>query len=90
LGGLCGPAVQGIISTQVPPTEQGELQGALTSVMSITAIIGPPLMTNLFKWFSRPHATIFFPGAPFLAAAGCCLLSLLLAMRFLRHYVAPK
>ena len=90
LGGICGPAIQGIISTQVPPNEQGELQGGLTSVMSLTAIIGPPLMMNLFAHFSKPNAPVFFPGAPFLAAAICCLVSLLLSMRSLAHYVAPK
>lgn len=90
LGGICGPAAQGIMSTQVPATEQGELQGALTGVMSLTAIAGPPMMTNLFKYFSKPNPIVFFPGAAFLAAALCCLISFLLAWRALRHYVAPK
>ncbi|PUZ20640.1 MFS transporter, DHA1 family, tetracycline resistance protein [Chitinophaga costaii] len=90
LGGLAGPALQGIISTQVPPSEQGELQCTLTGIMNITAIMGPPLMTNLFKWFTQPQFSIFFPGAHFLSAAGFCFISLLLAFRSLRHYVAPK
>src|SRR5690606_20055788 len=38
LGGIAGPALQGLISTQVPSNEQGELQGALTSLMSLTSI----------------------------------------------------
>src|SRR5579872_1146106 len=57
LGGICGPALQSIMSNQVPENEQGELQGALTSLMSATMIIGPLLMTNLFAYFtgaSRP------------------------------------
>ena len=41
LGGICGPALQAVISNHVPPNEQGELQGALTSLMSVTTIIGP-------------------------------------------------
>jgi DHA1 family tetracycline resistance protein-like MFS transporter len=63
LGGLAGPALQGIISSQVPPNEQGELQGALTSLASLTSIAGPLVMANVFSWFTRPGATIYFPGA---------------------------
>lgn len=85
LGGICGPAIQGIISGSVPPNEQGELQGGLTSLMSVTAIIGPPMMTTLFATFTRPDAPIIFPGAPFLAGAILILLSTWLAYRFLRQ-----
>jgi DHA1 family tetracycline resistance protein-like MFS transporter len=66
LGGIAGPALQSIISGNVPSNEQGELQGALTSLMSATSIIGPPLMTNLFAYFTRPGAPVRFAGAPFL------------------------
>ncbi len=66
LGGIAGPALQSIISGNVPPNEQGELQGALTSLMSATSIIGPPLMTNLFYFFTHDKAPVQFPGAPFL------------------------
>ncbi|QNH63808.1 TCR/Tet family MFS transporter [Hymenobacter sediminicola] len=86
LGGIAGPALQGIMSGQVPPTEQGELQGALTSLVSLTSIIGPPLMTNLFSYFTGPTAPVHFPGAAFLAAAVLTVGSLLLALRSLgRH-----
>ena len=53
LGGICGPALQSVITGNVSKQEQGELQGALTSLMSATAIIGPPLMTNLFLLHAR-------------------------------------
>lgn len=66
LGGIAGPALQSIISGQVPPNEQGELQGALTSIMSLAAIAGPPMMTNLFEYFTRSAAPVYFPGASFL------------------------
>jgi MFS transporter, DHA1 family, tetracycline resistance protein len=69
LGGIAGPALQGIISTQVPANEQGELQGALTSLMSVTSIIGPPLMTNTFSYFTNSHAPVYLPGAPMLLGA---------------------
>jgi DHA1 family tetracycline resistance protein-like MFS transporter len=87
MGGIAGPAIQGIISSAVPPNEQGELQGALTSLMSATSIIGPPLMTNLFSWFTRPQATIRFPGAPFLMAAVLVLASAILAYKSLHETI---
>lgn len=83
LGGLAGPALQGIISSQVPSNEQGELQGALTSLMSATSIIGPLLMTYLFNFFTSPYAPVHFPGAPFLMGALLTIASLLFAMRSL-------
>jgi len=79
LGGLAGPALQGSISGQVPPNEQGELQGALTSLISATGVVGPLLMTNLFAWFTRPRAPLYFPGMPFLVGAGLTLVALLVA-----------
>jgi DHA1 family tetracycline resistance protein-like MFS transporter len=81
LGGISGPAIQGIISTQVPANEQGELQGGLTSLMSATTIIGPPIMTGLFAYFTKPGTPLLFPGAPFLAGALLSLLSAMLAYR---------
>lgn len=68
-GGIAGPALQSIISGNVPANEQGELQGALTSLISATSIIGPPLMTNLFAYFTKPDAPVQFAGAPFLLGA---------------------
>ena len=68
LGGICGPALQSIITKNIPSNEQGELQGALTSLMSATSIIGPPLMTQLFYYFTHKNAPFLFPGAPFLLA----------------------
>ncbi len=87
LGGIAGPALQGIISTQVPVNEQGELQGALTSLMSASAIVGPPVMTNLFAFFTSNNAPVYFPGMPFLAAAVLTLLSVIFAMRTLASYI---
>lgn len=83
LGGIAGPSLQSIISNQVPANEQGELQGGLTSLISITSIIGPLLMTNLFAYFTASRAPFYFPGAPFLMGAIFCLLSLLLALKSL-------
>jgi DHA1 family tetracycline resistance protein-like MFS transporter len=87
LGGIAGPALQGIMSNQVPANEQGELQGALTSLISVTSIIGPPLMTNLFAWFTAKDGSVYFPGAPFLAGALLMVVSTFFAMRSLASHV---
>lgn len=85
MGGFAGPALQGIISNQVPANQQGELQGALTSLVSFTAIFGPPLMTNLFSFFAGNNSIIHFPGMPFFTAAIFILLALILSVRALSN-----
>lgn len=84
LGGITGPSLRSIISRNVPPNEQGELQGSLTSLMSVTSIIGPLLMTNLFTWFTGPAATIQFAGAPFLVGAILMMISAFIAINSLK------
>ena len=86
MGGIAGPALQGIISGYVPPNEQGELQGALTGLMSVTTIIGPLMMTYLFAFFTTSHAPILFPGAPFLMGALLMLISTWLAARSMKKH----
>jgi DHA1 family tetracycline resistance protein-like MFS transporter len=81
LCGLAMPALRGIMSRQVPANAQGELQGALTSLQSLTAIGAPLLMTQLFGYFTGPRAPLYFPGASFLAAALLVAASLLLLRR---------
>lgn len=89
LGGISGPALQGIMSGQVPVNEQGELQGALTSLMSVTTIIGPLLMNNLFSFFTGKSAPFYFPGAAFFLGAVLMLIGILFALRSLKSYVQP-
>jgi MFS transporter, DHA1 family, tetracycline resistance protein len=75
LGGICGPALQSVITTQVDATQQGQIQGVLTSLVSLAAIVGPPLMTNVFYQFTKTDAPILFPGMPFALASAMMLLS---------------
>jgi DHA1 family tetracycline resistance protein-like MFS transporter len=84
LGGLAMPAVQGMISNHVAANEQGEIQGVLTSLMSLTAIIGPLLMTMLFHYFTQSKAPVFFPGAPFMMGAVLTLICLGIAVKAVR------
>jgi DHA1 family tetracycline resistance protein-like MFS transporter len=81
LGGIAGPALQGIMTEQVPANEQGELQGALTSLASLSSIFGPWLMTYLFYKFTQLGAPIHLPGAPFILGAILMLLSAILAVK---------
>lgn len=81
LSGLVGPSLGAIMSRQVGPTGQGELQGAMGAVVSLTGIVGPLAMTQLFGYFSSDAAVIHFPGAPFFASATLMLGALLLLLR---------
>lgn len=83
LGGFAGPTLQGIISNEVSDNEQGELQGGLTSLISFSAIFGPPMMTNLFGYFTSEAAPFQFPGAPFLLGAILIIAASLWATRSL-------
>src|SRR5450631_1107200 len=84
LGGIAGPALQSTISGHVPANAQGELQGSLTSLMSITLIIGPVMMTNLFSFFTSDHAPFLFPGASFVLGGLLMLASSIVAYKSLK------
>ncbi|MEP6796300.1 MAG: TCR/Tet family MFS transporter [Saprospiraceae bacterium] len=90
LGGIAGPALQATITSQVNVREQGELQGALTSLMSAAAIIGPPVMTNLFAWGIRPENPIYLPGAPFFLGSLLLLVSAVFAFIAFRHSLTKE
>ncbi len=82
-GGLAGPSLQGIMSNSVNANEQGELQGGLTSLVSVTSIVGPPLMTGIFGYFTATETDWYLPSAPFYLGAVFALLSLVFAVRTL-------
>lgn len=85
LGGIAGPAFQATISEHVPPDEQGQIQGTLSSLNSATAIIGPLLMTNTFYYFTHDQAPFTFAGAPFLLGGLLTLVSLYFAYTNLKN-----
>ena len=78
------PSLNALMSHQIPHNAQGELQGAVASVYSLSAILGPPLMTQVFGRFSSVSAPVYFPGASFLAAALLTVLSAALFGRAMR------
>ncbi len=89
-GGLATPALQGIMTSQLPPDEQGELQGGLTSMASVTAIFGPLMMTNIFAFFTAANAPEYFPGAPFLMGAFLAGISTLMVIKPLMKFIRSK
>lgn len=86
LAGISGPALQSHISNLTPANEQGKIQGALTCVISLTAIIGPPLMTSLFSHFTKSTGAIYLPSAPFYMAGLLALFACLISIYYFRFY----
>jgi len=79
-GGIAGPALQASITEHVNRSQQGALQGSLTSLMSLTTIIGPYIMTKSFKYFTTDKAPFILPGMPFFLGASFMLIALLVTL----------
>ena len=104
LAGLTTPALQGIMSRTMPADAQGELQGAVAAIASLSMIVGPPLMTQVFAAFSAPNEAfaigkttvlengvgIYFPGAPFLLAAILTAIAFVPLMIAFRRVARPR
>lgn len=78
LGAIGMPALQGIMSRRVSDDAQGELQGVLTSVNSLAAILAPLVLTQSFAYFTAPETPYYLPGAPFIIAAILMLISVII------------
>ena len=77
VGGVAMPAINTITSSLTPRNAQGELQGAQSSIMALTLIFSPVLMTHTLSYFSAEGAPVYFPGAAFLLAAVITALALI-------------
>jgi DHA1 family tetracycline resistance protein-like MFS transporter len=77
--GLVGPSAQSLMTRRVGPSEQGQLQGANSSIIGITGLIGPGLFTLTFASFIGSHRNWRLPGAPFLLAALLMVIAMVLA-----------
>ncbi len=80
--GVWFPAIQSLLSLRVAEDAQGELQGAIASTISITTVIGQPVMTNLFGHFADSTG-IFLPGAPFILSAVLLFMAIAILWRSL-------
>jgi DHA1 family tetracycline resistance protein-like MFS transporter len=83
LWGVSGAALQALTTQRVAPDQQGQLQGATTSVQSVSQLLGPFLFTLIFAYFIGAQAPLKLPGAPFLLASALLLLALMIAARTL-------
>jgi DHA1 family tetracycline resistance protein-like MFS transporter len=81
---LTYPSMNALASQQIPANAQGELQGAIASLYSLSSIIGPPLLTQILSRFSDPVGKVYFPGAAFLTAAALTVACAVLFLRALR------
>ena len=84
---VLGPAVQAIMSSRVPSNAQGELQGGLGSIVSLAAIVSPPVMTGVFGYFTQADASVYYPGASYLLAGLLVLVSFVMFLPHLRPKV---
>jgi DHA1 family tetracycline resistance protein-like MFS transporter len=90
LSGIAGPAIQGLVAGSVDPSEQGAVQGSLTSLMSLTAIFAPVIATQLFGICTGNGAPVELPGAPFFAGALFLMVALAAVLRAFRLNPAVK
>ena len=90
LGGVARPALQSLVAGSVDPSDQGKIQGALTSLVSLTNIIAPLLFTaGLFSYFTSEETVFELPGAPFFLGSGLLVVALLFVIRVFRRYPEP-
>ena len=69
LGSIAGPALQGIMSRTASDSQQGELQGTVTSINAVATIVAPLAVTQTFWYFTAGDGPAYLPGAPFLLSA---------------------
>ncbi|WP_299905422.1 TCR/Tet family MFS transporter [uncultured Paracoccus sp.] len=85
LEALADPPLRSIAAAKVPPSAQGELQGAMTSLSSLTTIIGPLLFTQVFFRFTGENAVVELPGAPFMLASVFMVVAIVVFLRRVRR-----
>ena len=91
MGGLAGPAIQSIVAGQVPPSDQGKIQGALTSLIGLTSVVAPLIFTTgLFGYFTSSSAVFPLPGAPFFLGSGLLLAAAFVLSRVFARFPDTK
>ncbi|MFN2476777.1 MAG: TCR/Tet family MFS transporter [Chthoniobacterales bacterium] len=78
---ISGPAAQGMMTRRVSESEQGALQGAISSLRSVAVLFGPGLFTFTFAYFIDNRWGWSVPGAPWFLAGTLLLIAMFLAMR---------
>jgi DHA1 family tetracycline resistance protein-like MFS transporter len=85
LGGMAGPALHSLVSRRVPVDEQGAVQGALSSLVSLANVFAPPISAWGFATCIGPDARIHLPGISFFGAALMLVAAFALAARAIRE-----
>jgi len=90
LGGIAQPACQAIITAQAGPTQQGTIQGALTSMQSIAGIIGPLAGAEVFAYFISEKSGARVPGASFFMSGTLAVIGLCVAVYAMKRWPPPE
>jgi MFS transporter, DHA1 family, tetracycline resistance protein len=90
LGGLAGPSIQSLVTSQVSATDQGKVQGAIASIVSLTSIAAPLIFSaGLFRYFTSKEAVMQLPGAPFFLGSILLLTAASILFVVFRRFPAP-
>ncbi|WP_230182581.1 MFS transporter [Aquabacterium sp. CECT 9606] len=89
-GYMVQPGLQSLVSNAVDPTRQGESMGAVSSINSVAAVLGPLLGTPLLALVSHyPHGD-WRVGAPFYLCAAIQGVAAVIGLRyFSRNHRVP-
>ena len=85
LWSLSGPPIQAIMTQQVDPSEQGRLQGAISSLGSFAGIFGPYLFAQVFAFSIAPGSPVHLPGLAFVLSALLLVVGTIIAARVTAH-----
>ncbi len=89
LVGYFSAAIQGLMTRRVSASEQGQLQGANSSLMGISGMIGPWVFANVFSYAINEESTVKTPGLPFMLAASLHIVALIVAMIIVKPSNSP-
>ncbi|HEX4179600.1 MAG TPA: MFS transporter [Caulobacteraceae bacterium] len=78
LSSMANPALQALLTRAAGASEQGELQGAMSSLFGISRLVGPALFTTSFAWSLGAGQGYGLPGLPILIGAGVFVIGMVL------------
>jgi DHA1 family tetracycline resistance protein-like MFS transporter len=84
LWGIANPAINGLMTRHVGSSEQGQLQGANSSIQGIANLVGPFVFTLTFAWSIGSGKNWHFPGSPFVLSAALLVAAAALAWHVTR------
>ncbi|HTU61646.1 MAG TPA: MFS transporter, partial [Polyangiales bacterium] len=90
LQGMANPSINALMSRELGPERQGELQGGMASVIGLSSIIGPFMLTQTLAVFTGPDAHYLFPGAAFVLAALLAMICFVLLSIALARKPTPE